>query len=128
MSKIKEINRKNRALKSHYKDDEKFARIHKRIVEENAKRAEGEKKERPLLSKEEFEIQKSLIEIKDSADDLFEKNPGIVENEDKLRKDILGCVSHKFMDLDLAASLDDRKFISNLISNEYINQYNSYGV
>lgn len=128
MSKIKEINRRNRVLKSHYKNDERFVRIHKRIVEENAKRTFGEKKERPLLSKEEFEIQKSLIEIKDSADDLFEKNPGIVENEDKLRKDILGCVSHKFMDLDLTASLDDRKFISNLISNEYINQYNSYGV
>ena len=128
MSKIKEINRKNRALKSHYKDDEKFVRIHKRIVEANEVRAQSDKKERPLLSKEEFEIQKSLIEIKDSADDLFEKNPGIVENEDKLRKDILGCVSHKFMDLDLTASLDDRKFISNLISNEYINQYNSYGV
>lgn len=128
MKKIKEINRKNRVLKAHYKDDERFVRIHKRIVEENAKRAQGDKKEKPLLSKEEFEIQRSLIEIKESADYLFEKNPGIVENEDKLRKDILGSVSHKFMDLDLVASLDDRKFISNLISNEYIHQYNSYGV
>lgn len=128
MKKIKEINRKNRVLKAHYKDDERFVRIHKRIVEENAKRDQSDKKEEPLLSKEEFEIQKSLIEIKKSADDLFDKNPGIVENEDKLRKDILGSVSHKFMDLDLTASLDDRKFISNLISNEYIHQYNSYGV
>lgn len=128
MKKIKEINRKNRVLKAHYKDDERFVRIHKRIVEENAKRAQGDKKEKPLLSKEEFEIQRSLIEIKNSADSLFEKNPGIAENEDKLRRDILGSVSHKFMDLDLTASLDDRKFISNLISNEYIHQYNSYGV
>lgn len=128
MKKIKEINRKNRVLKAHYKDDERFVRIHKRIVEENAKRDQSDKKEKPLLSKEEFEIQRSLIEIKESADYLFEKNPGIVENEDKLRKDILGSVSHKFMDLDLTASLDDRKFISNLISNEYIHQYNSYGV
>ena len=128
MKKIKEINRKNRVLKAHYKDDERFVRIHKRIVEENANRDQSDKKEKPLLSKEEFEIQRSLIEIKESADYLFEKNPGIVENEDKLRKDILGSVSHKFMDLDLTASLDDRKFISNLISNEYIHQYNSYGV
>ena len=33
-------------------------------------------------------------------------------------------IGHQLIDLGINASISDRKFINNLIANEYINQYN----
>ena len=58
MKKIREINRRNRILKSKYKGDERFVRIHKRIEEQN------EKREKPIISKQEYEIAENLANMK----------------------------------------------------------------
>ena len=62
MKKIREINRRNNILKKKYQGDERFVRIHKRIEEEN------EKREKPLISKTEYEIAESLSKMKREID------------------------------------------------------------
>ena len=116
MKKIREINRRNNILKKKYQGD--FVRIHKRIEEEN------EKREKPLISKTEYEIAESLSKMKREIDNRIYLDINIIANENSFKRDTLAMIGHQLVDLGIKASLPDRKFINNLIANEYINQYN----
>ena len=118
MKKIREINRRNNILKKKYKGDERFVRIHKRIDEENQHR------EKPIISKQEFEIAESLQRMKQGIDNAIFLNFNILSNEEHFRRDILSLVGRQLLDLSIKSDLKDRKFIHNLIANEYLNQYN----
>lgn len=118
MKKIHEINRRNNILKKKYQGDERFVRIHKRIEEEN------EKREKPLISKTEYEIAESLSKMKREIDNRIYLDINIIANENSFKRDTLAMIGHQLVDLGIKASLPDRKFINNLIANEYINQYN----
>lgn len=117
MKKIREINRRNNVLRNKYKGDERFVRIHKRIEEENRKR------ERPVISKHEFEIAERLMQMKKAIDDRLFLNINSLNNADKFRQDILSLVGTTLINLSVRATLDERKFIRTLISDEYLNQY-----
>lgn len=116
MKKIREINRRNNILKKKYQGDERFVRIHKRIEEEN------EKREKPLISKTEYEIAESLSKMKREIDNRIYLDINIIANENSFKRDTLAMIGHQLVDLGIKASLPDRKFINNLIANEYINQ------
>lgn len=118
MRKIREINRRNRVLKQKYKGDERFVRIHKRIEEENHRR------ERPVISKEEYEIADSLSKMKQTIDDALFLNINELQNEDKFKRDVLAMVSKSLLSLHIKADIKDRKYINNLITGEYLQQYN----
>ena len=118
MKKIREINRRNNILKKKYQGDERFVRIHKRIEEEN------EKREKPLISKTEYEIAESLSKMKREIDNRIYLDINIIANENSFKRDTLAMIGHQLVDLGIKASVPDRKFINNLIANEYINQYN----
>lgn len=118
MKRIREINRRNNILKKKYQGDERFVRIHKRIEEEN------EKRENPLISKTEYEIAESLSKMKREIDNRIYLDINIIANENSFKRDTLAMIGHQLVDLGIKASLPDRKFINNLIANEYINQYN----
>lgn len=117
MKKIREINRRNNALRNKYKGDERFVRIHKRIEEEN------ERREKPVISKHEFEIAERLMQMKKAIDDKLFLNINSLNNADKFRQDVLALVGTTLIDLSVHATLEERKFIRTLISDEYINQY-----
>lgn len=118
MKKIREINRRNNILKKKYLGDERFVRIHKRIEEEN------EKREKPLISRTEYEIAESLSRMKREIDNRIYLDINIIANENSFKRDTLAMIGHQLIDLGIKASIPDRKFINNLIANEYINQYN----
>ena len=118
MKKIREINRRNNILKKKYQGDERFVRIHKRIEEEN------EKREKPLISKTEYGIAESLSKMKREIDNRIYLDINTIANENSFKRDTLAMIGHQLVDLGIKASLPDRKFINNLIANEYINQYN----
>lgn len=117
MKKIRDINRRNQILKKKYNGDERFVRIHKRIEEEN------ERRERPVISKHEFEIAERLMKMKKTIDNQLFLNVHSLNNEDKFRQDVLALVGSTLLDLSVHATLEERKFIRTLISDEYINQY-----
>jgi len=120
MKKIREINRRNELLKKKYRDDERFVRIHKRIVEEN------EHRERPIISQHEAEIAEQLNELKSSIDERVYHNIRVMDNEEAFNKDVLALVSQKLVEMMIDATLEDRKFIRNQIAGEYILQYNQF--
>lgn len=118
MKKIREINRRNNLLKKKYKGDERFVRVHKRIEEENQHR------EHPLISSREYEIAQSLSNMKQVIDDAIFLNINILSNEDAFKQNVLAMIGGELFDLDIKTDLSDRKYINNLIANEYIQQYN----
>lgn len=121
MKKIKEINRRNRRLKKLYKGDERFVRVHKRLQEEN------ERRERPIISREEVEIADSLNKMKRQIDDLLFYNIQILDANDgeNFRKDVLSKIGNTLRELNVRADLTERKYINNLITTEYFNQHNA---
>ena len=121
MTKIREINRLNNMLKRKYREDEKFVRIHKRIREENAKRTIPP--EKPVISLREVEIMENLNKVKGMIDDTIYYNVHILGNEPVFNQDVLRAVSLKLNEMDIKASLDDRKFIQRQIANEYLSDY-----
>ena len=121
MSKIREINRLNNMLKHKYHDDEKFVRIHKRIREENAKRTIPP--EKPVISKREVEIMENLNRVKEMIDDTIYYNVHVLGNPPVFNQDVLQAVSLKLSEMDIKATLDDRKFIQRQIAEEYLADY-----
>ena len=118
MKKIREINRRNRILKSKYNGDERFARIHKRIEEQNKRR------ERPIISKAEFEIAENLAKVKQDIDDMLFLDINKLDNDKAFRQDVLAIIGKVFLKMEIKTDVGDRKFISNLITTEYLQQRN----
>ena len=121
MAKIREINRLNRMLKRKYREDEKFVRIHKRIREENARRSIPP--EKPVISMRETEIMENLNRVKDMIDERLYNDVHILDNEPVFNQEVLRDVSLKLMEMDIKASLEDRKFIRQQIAEEYLSTY-----
>ena len=123
MKKIKEINARNNLLKKKYNNDERFVRVHKRILEENAKRPVA------IISNNEMTLCENLYEMKRLIDSYVDLNPHMLEtdSQSKFKQDVMSNVATKLYSLGIKAAIDDKKYITNLISTEYINQYNSYG-
>ena len=125
MAKIREINRINNALKRKYREDEKFVRIHKRIREENAKRSIPP--EKPVISLRESEIMENLNRVKDMIDEAIYYNVNVLGAPDYFNRGVLKAVSDKLFEMDIKASLEDRKFIQRQIAEEYLADYNIAG-
>ena len=123
MAKIREINRANDALKRKYNDDEKFVRVHKRIVEENEKRKKRTPKEKPLISENERIVAESLRKIKDDLDTQLYYNINLLYNQAEFGRSVLMKTSYGLYDLGITAPVSDKRFISNQIINEYTNRY-----
>lgn len=123
MKKIRQINFANENLKSKYNQDERFVRIHKRIVEENAKRI-ATTKARPIISEKEYAIVDGLNRLKEWIDRMIFYKQDILKNEAAFNQDVLSLVSQKLLEFNVTSNIDDRKFIRREIANEYYMQYN----
>ncbi len=113
--KIKELNRQNEALKHKYQNDPKYARIHKRLMQN------GE------LSKKQSEIYEALCDVKKETDEKVLNNNSILQNEDYFNRLMITTVINQFktqhhIDLNPHAT----KEISTLVLNEYINEFNGH--
>lgn len=113
--KVKELNRKNDLLKAKYEQDEKYVRIHKRLMEKGN------------LSLKEMQLFEALQEIKKETDQQLFRNGKLTDNEAYFNDYLLQLVVNELqekrkMNLDFATA----KSINGLIVNEYLNQYNGY--
>lgn len=118
MKKIREINRRNRLLKDKYKGDERFVRIHKRIEEQN------EKREKPIISKQEYEIAENLANMKEDIDRMIFLDINKLDNVPAFQQDVLAIIGKELLKMHIKADIKDRKFINNLITTEYLQQHN----
>lgn len=120
MKKIREINQRNEILKKKYQKDERFVRIHKRIREVNTTRPD-----RPIISAEEYEIAENLSKMKQDIDHRLFLNIHMLDNEDSFKQDVLAIIGQELRNMKIRADLKDRKYINNLITAEYLQQYNN---
>ncbi|MHA0290581.1 type I restriction endonuclease [Mesomycoplasma ovipneumoniae] len=113
LSNIKKINKDNNKLLAKYDNDQKFVRIHKRILEWNKKHV-GEKYELILSDKE---IMNVLKIIKDNVDNEIYKKHSILNNQGYFKRTISSIIYNIFKEEN-----EDIEFIINNIKDEYTSQ------
>lgn len=123
MERIRAINRANNMLKRKYNDDESFARIHKRIREENDKRSTRDPKEKPIISDNERELAEELSRMKSAIDAQLYANVHILSNEEAFGQDVLKDISLTLIANGIVAPVSDKKAIRREIVNEYMARY-----
>lgn len=124
LQKLKALDTKNRQLLKKYNGDAKFARVHKRIREENEKRKQEKKK--VLFSQYDDDIMQMLITIKTDVDSKVYDRNDILKKDAYFEQTVLmlinGCVVTHFPNLQ--PEYDDYKFIERRITQQYLSQYN----
>ncbi len=111
-NKAKELERKNQLLKAKYDNDEKYARLHKRLMEKDP------------LTDSESKLFEALKGLKTEADTQIQQNAKMLENESFVEKMMLRIVIDQFKNkqhIPLTASTTKR--INGLIVKEYMNEY-----
>lgn len=121
LKKLEELQKKNKVLLHKYKGDAKFARVHKRIKEENEQRkAKGNK---PLISEYDSDIMDTLIFIKSEIDKkVYDKND-ILKKDAYFEKTVMEQISLGMDKLQVVNSREDRIFIQSRLTSQYLNQY-----
>ncbi len=111
-NKAKELDRKNQLLKAKYNNDEKYARLHKRLMEKD-----------PLTDRESklFEL---LSGLKSEVDLKIEQNTQILGNENFVNQMVTRLIIEEFKtknNVPLTAEI--AKNINTLLVKEYMNEY-----
>ena len=113
--KVLELNRENNLLLEKYKNDPKYARIHKRLIEL------GEP------TKQQQKIFDALVAIKEQADKRVMQNSQILQNQTYFENEMMPLVIEKFMKeqkIKLTAPIS--KEINKLVVHEYMNEFNGF--
>jgi type I restriction enzyme R subunit len=110
----KELNRKNALLRAKYINDEKYARVHKRLTEKGA------------LNAKEMQLHRALMQVKNEVDNKLEGQEDFLINEALFDRYLIRLVSQKFV-IDGKIDLDTntRQNISTLIGKEYFQLYHN---
>ncbi|MGV0978422.1 type I restriction endonuclease subunit R [Empedobacter falsenii] len=108
----KELNRKNTLLQAKYENDEKYARIHKRLTEKK------------MLNAKETQLHRALMNVKQQVDDTISTQEDLLNNEAFFDRYIMQLVIQEFkknenIELDFATT----QTINQFIAKEYIQQY-----
>lgn len=108
----KELNRKNALLRAKYEQDEKYARIHKRLTEKNT------------LTAKEAQLHRALMQVKKEVDEKLEGQEDFLKNEALFDKYVTRLIAEQFV-IQQKINLDaqTRHNISTLISGEYYRGY-----
>lgn len=108
----KELNRKNALLRAKYSNDEKYARIHKRLTEKGT------------LTAKEMQLHRALMLVKTEVDTRLEGQEDYLANEALFDRYVLKLVAQKFVQQEkLPLDTETRKNITGLIAREYFNLY-----
>lgn len=109
---IIELNRRNNLLKAKYENDEKYARLHKRVMEHGN------------ISDRESLIYEALMEIKNQADEKVLINSKMLNNEGYFVQFMSPIVMNGFENRKINLDPEVAKYINGYVVNEYVNEYN----
>lgn len=113
--KVKELNRKNDLLKAKYEQDEKYVRIHKRLMEKGT------------LSVKELQLYEALQSIKQTTSDQLMRNSRLTQHESYFEEYLLQQVAIEMVEKrKMKLDFDTVKSVNRIIVNEYQNQYKGY--
>jgi len=111
-TKAKELERKNQLLRAKYSNDEKYARLHKRLMEKD-----------PLTNSESklFEV---LSGLKKEVDAKILQNAQILENESFVERMMMRLVIDQFNNKhNLSLDVETSERINSMIVKEYMNEF-----
>ena len=107
-----ELERKNQLLKAKYDNDDKYARLHKRLMEKDP------------LTDSESKLLEALQSLKKEVDAQILQNANVLENESFVERMILRLVISQLKNkFDLPLDADRSQSINQLIVKEYMNEY-----
>jgi type I restriction enzyme, R subunit len=110
---VTELNRKNALLKAKYEQDESYARLHKRMTEN-----EG-------INAKESQLHEALMNVKEQTDAQVLNNKNVISNEAYFKKQLMQIVINEFITKQkIKLDFNTTESINNLIVNEYMTQYN----
>ena len=112
-AKANELERLNQLLKAKYNNDEKYVRLHKRLMEKDP------------LTETETKMFDALSGLKISVDEQIQKNSKMLANEEFVARMIERLVISEFKEkqnIPMTASLVKR--IDGYLVKEYLNEYN----
>ena len=109
---VTRLNRENNLLKAKYEHDEKYVRVHKRLIETKG------------LTETERKLHEALLEVKHITDERLLRDKNVLRNEEYFKNELMTYVIQQFIDksrIKLDVKTTDQ--INHLIVNEYYNDY-----
>jgi type I restriction enzyme R subunit len=111
-TKARELERKNQLLRAKYKNDEKYARLHKRLMEKDP------------LTDSEAKLFEALQSLKQEVDNQIQLNAKMLENESFVEKMILRLVIQQLKNKHhLPLDVNRSKLINAMVVKEYMNEF-----
>ncbi len=122
-ARLVELKKKNDNLLKKYNGDAKFARVHKRIQEENRKRTSKTPPESVIIGIGDVAIFETLSKIKSTIDsEVYDRND-ILKKDAYFEQTVMSLITNGMNDLKIASPRNDRIFIQNRIAGQYLQQY-----
>lgn len=121
LKKLSELQKKNTVLLRKYHGDAKFARVHKRIHEENESRKMQGKP--PIVSIYDENIMNVLLTIKSDIDQKVYDRNDILKKDAYFEQTVMTLIKEGMKKLSVESSRDDRLFIQSRIAKQYLDQY-----
>jgi type I restriction enzyme R subunit len=110
---VKELNRRNALLKAKYDQDEKYARVHKRLMTDHK------------MPVKEIQVHDALMGTKEQVDAIFLHNQNLMLNNGYFNDEVMSIVITQFIDAQkLNLDYNTTETINQLIVKEYLQQYN----
>lgn len=109
--KVTELNRRNNLLRAKYENDAKYARMHKRIMENGA------------IGRRESEIYDTLMDIKKMVDEKILNNTRMLNNESYFEKLLIQMVIGSFGKSNIPLDPETAKAINGWLVKEYMNEF-----
>ena len=119
---LDELQKKNTVLLRKYNGDAKFARVHKRIREENLARKAANKQ--PIVSEYDMSIMNVLLSIKSDIDQKVYDRNDILKKDAYFERTVMTQIKAGIDKLGIASAREDRVFIQSRITKQYLDQYN----
>ena len=123
MEKLTKIKCGNDALSRRYGGDAKFVRVHKRLREENARRATVSKA--PMVAAYDEDIVDFLSVIKRTIDQKVYDRNDILKKDDYFERTVMSLITTGMKEIGFDIPRSDRLFIQNRISRQYLDQYHA---
>ena len=120
LQKLAELQKKNAVLLRRYNGDAKFARVHKRIREENKKRKSAGKP--VMLSEYDESIVTALMTIKSDIDRKVYDRNDILKKDAYFEQTVMTEIKTGMDTLGVVNSREDRVFIQSRITKQYLEQ------
>lgn len=121
LQKLTELQKKNAALLRRYNGDAKFARVHKRIREENhRRRSEGKQ---VIVSEYDESIVDALMLIKSDIDRKVYDRNDILKKDAYFEQTVMTEIKAGMDAIGIVNSREDRVFIQSRITKQYLEQY-----